>query len=362
MLKCTLLSVGVDIGDRSCEICVLDPSGAVIERAQVPTTPVALKRFFSRLEPAQVALEVGTHSPWVNRLVAACGHKVFVANPRKLRAIWDNVNKNDRNDAHLLAEILQLKPSLLSPVRHRGEAAQLELAVVRARAALVRTRTLLVNHVRSAVKSAGGRIRKGDANTFHKRATELPDVLSDTLRPLLECCGTVTAWIRGFDKRIKEVVDDSPEMSHLDAVPAVGPVVAMTFVNTLDDPHRFPTAGKVASYVGMRPRQDQSGNRDRQLGITKAGDVYLRQLLVQSAQLIIRDRAPDSDLKRWGRQLAERGGKNAKKRAVVAVARKLAVLLWRLWRTGASYDPLCNARRVSGTQSIPVEQATTAAA
>lgn len=353
MSQSTLLSIGMDIGDKKCEICVLDPSGEVVERAQVPTTKVALMRFFGRMEPAQVAMEVGTHSPWISRLVSGLGFKTFVANARKLRAIWENDNKNDRNDAHILAETVHLKPSLLRPIQHRGEEAQIELGVVRARAALVRCRTLLINHVRGAVKSLGGRIRKGDSGAFHKRVNELPDVVRDHLQPVMESLKTLTAWIRGYDKRIGEIANATPEIARLDTVKGVGPVLATTFVNTIDDPHRFPTARQVASFVGIRPRQDRSGNIDRQLRITKAGDVYLRSLLVQSAQVIMRDRAPDSDLKRWGQKLAERGGDNARKRAVVAVARKLCVLLWRLWRTGEAYDPLYHAKRTQAPAPSP---------
>lgn len=345
MSESTLLSIGMDIGDKKCEICVLDAKGEVAERTQVATSKAALTRFFGRMEPAQVAIEVGTHSPWINRLVASFGHKVFVANARKLRAIWENDNKNDRNDAHILAETVHLKPSLLRPIQHRGEAAQLELGVIRARAALVRCRTLLINHVRGAVKSVGGRLSKGESAAFHKKSEQLPDTVRDHLQPVMESLSTLTAWIRGFDKRIGEIASATPQIALLDAVPGVGPVLATTFVNTIEDPARFPTARHVASYVGIRPKQDTSGAIDRQLRITKAGDVYLRFLLVQSAQLVMRDCAPDSDMKRWGQKLAERGGKNARKRAVVAVARKLCVLLWRLWRSGEAYDPLFHAKR-----------------
>jgi transposase len=352
----------MDIGDKKCEICVLDTDGEVAERTQVPATQAALARFFGRMAPAQIAIEVGTHSPWISRRLASAGHKVFVANARKLRAIWENDNKNDRNDAQILAETVYLKPSLLKPIQHRGEGAQIQLGVVRARAALVRCRTLVINHVRGAVKSIGGRMRKGDADTFHKRVEELPDVVRDHLEPLMRANETLTAWIRGYDKRIGEIASATPEIAHLDAVKGVGPVLATTFVNTIDDPHRFPTARHVASYVGIRPREDKSGSINRQCRITKAGDVYLRQLLVQSAQLIMRDRASDSDLKRWGQKLAGSGDRNARKRAVVAVARKLCVLLWRLWRTGETYDPLYHAKRSAapasrGEAAVPAEVA-----
>lgn len=349
------ISVGVDIGDRLSEICVLDASGEVLQRAQVPTTQVAVRRFFETVGHARVAMEVGNQSAWIQREVSSLGHEVYVANARKLRAIWDNDSKTDRTDAHLLAEIVQIKPSLLRPIQHRGEEARNDLRLVQARATLVRARTLLVNHVRGSVKTVGERMPACDASTFHKAVDCLPDSLQPMLEPMLKQCGEVTALVRGYDKAISKRAGAEPAVAILTQVPGVGDLTALAFVATIEDPNRFPQARKVGSYLGLRPRLDQSGMSDKQLRITKAGDKYLRQLLVGSAQYILGPFGPDTDLRRWGLALAERGGKNAKKRAAVAVARKLAVLLLTLWKTGGVYEPLRRAKR-TGTlgQETPV--------
>lgn len=340
MAQSTRCGIGVDISDRTCEVLVLDAAGQELESTKLKTEREVLRRYFGRLEPAQVAMEVGTHSPWISRLLEELGHEVYVANARKLRAIWDSDFKCDRTDARLLAEIVLFRPALLRPIKHRGDAARLSLAVTRTRAVLVQSRTRLINHVRGVVKALGGRIATGDADTFHKRSNELPEEVREVLEPVMKLLTETTAWIRGFDARIAKELEDDADAPALLQVPNVGPVTVSTFMNTVENPNRFPQTRRIASYLGLVPRRDQSGDQDRQLGITKAGDNYLRSLLVQCAQRTLTKRAADTDLKRWGLKLAERGGKNAKKRAIVAVARKLAILLLTLWRTKATYQPL----------------------
>lgn len=290
-------------------------------------------------------MEVGTHSAWMQREVSSFGHEVYVANARKLRAIWDNDSKTDRTDAHLLAEIVQLKPSLLRPIQHRGEEARNNLKLLHARDALVRGRTALVNHVRGAVKAVGSRMPACDSERFHKLAEFLPEPVRLILEPILKQCRELTALIRGYDKAIQERAAADPAVGVLTQVSGIGDLTALAFVAVVEDPHRFPQGRKLASYLGLRPRLDNSGSLNKQLRITKAGDKYLRKLLVGSAQFILGAFGPDSDLRRWGLKIAARGGKNAKKRAAVAVARKLAVLLLALWKEGGAYEPLRHAAR-----------------
>ena len=340
------IAIGMDVGDRQCEICVVGPDGEVIQRTQIPSTKKAVRRFFENCERGRVALEVGTHSNWIRQEIESIGgYEVYVANARKLRAIWDNDKKTDRTDAHLLAEIVQLKPSLLRPIRHRGNECRNDLKLIHARAALVRVRTLLVNHVRGSVKAVGARLESCDGEAFHKHIDQLPDELSYVLDPVMKQIGELTALIRGYDKAVEETAAKDPATAILTQVKGVGALTALAFVSTVEDPNRFPQTRKIASYLGIRPRLDESGDLKKQLRITKAGDKYLRQLLVGSAQFILGPFGPDTDLRRWGLKLAERGGKNAKKRAAVAVARKLAVLLLTLWKTGGVYEPLRLAKR-----------------
>jgi transposase len=229
----------------------------------------------------------------------------------------------------------------LSPIHHRDVEAQAALAVVRSREALVRARTLLVNQVRGTVKSTGERLPASDADTFHqKAAAHLPSDLSHALGPVLEAIEDLTTRIRELEREVERLSNERyPETALLRQVPGVGPITALTFVATIGDPHRFRRSHDIGAYLGLTPKQRQSGERDPQLGITRAGDRMLRSLLVQCAHYILGYRGPDSDLRRWGLQHA---GDNAqaKKRAIVAIARKLAVLLHRLWVTGALYEPL----------------------
>jgi transposase len=349
------IAIGMDIGDRHSDICVLDADGEVVQQTRIPTTRKAVRRFFETAEPGRVAIEVGTHSNWIREEIEAIGrHEVYVANARKLRAIWDNDSKTDRTDAYLLAEIVQLKPSLLRPIRHRSERARTDLKLVHARSAMVRVRTLLVNHVRGAVKAVGARLSSCGAEVFHKQIDAIPEELQFALAPLMKNIAEQTALIRGYDKAVEETAAKVPATPILTQVKGVGPLTALAFSSTVEDPSRFPVARKIGSYLGMRPRLDESGDSRKQLRITKAGDKYVRQLLVGSAQYILGPFGPDTDLRRWGLKLAERGGKNAKKRAVVAVARKLSVLLLTLWKTGGVYDPLRQAKRNGTLDAVPV--------
>jgi len=352
MPSMTQRTIGVDLGDKHSNFCELDETGAVLEEGRFPTTAAGVKRRFEHLPPTRIALETGTHSPWVARLLLACGHEVLVANPRKLRLIYQNDKKSDRVDAESLARLARVDPHLLAPIHRRSLETQRDLAALRARSALVRARTQLVNHLRGAVKAFGGRLPKCSTPTFHIRAAaHLPAELATALEPLLRMLAQLSTELRAWDKRItREMTTAYPETARLAQVPGVGPITALTYRLTIEDPQRFATSRIVGSYLGLRPRRRASGLQDRQLRITKGGDSDLRRLLVGCAQYILGPFGPDSDLRRWGLALATHGGKSAKQRAVVAVARKLAVLLHRLWVTGAPYEP----RRHCSISSAPV--------
>ena len=343
------ITVGVDLGDRYSYLCFLDTqSGEVIEEGRLRTTPEALKRrFSSEQQPLRVAIEAGTHSPWVSRVLEEeCGHEVLVANPRKTRLIYTNKRKTDEIDAENLARLARVDPKLLYPLKHRGEASQAHLAIIRSREVLVGSRTQLVNHVRGTVKSFGGRLPKCPTRSFHNKAPEhIPEALMPALGPILETIGSLTERIREYDRQLETICQEHyPETDLLRQVEGVGVLTALTFVLTLEDPYRFEKSRTVGAYLGLVPARDHSGDRDPQKRISKEGDEMLRRLLVGSAHYILGPFGSESDLRRHGEKIASRGAKNAKKRAVVAVARKLSVLLHRLWVTAEVYDPLYNTR------------------
>ena len=342
------VTAGVDLGDKYSYLCLLDTDGGeVIEEGRVRTTPEALRRRFASERPMRVAIEAGTHSPWVSRLLEECGHQVLVANSRKTRLIYANKRKTDEIDAENLARLARVDPKLLYPLRHRGEECQAHMAIIRSRQALVDCRTQLVNHVRGAVKSFGHRLPKCPARSFHKKAAaHIPEALWPALGSILEQIGSLTERIRDYERHLETISKEHyPETELLRQVEGIGALTALTFVLTLEDPYRFAKSRSVGAYLGLVPARDQSGDSDPQRRISKEGDEMLRKLLVGSAHYILGPFGKDSDLRRHGEKIASRGAKNAKKRAVVAVARKLSVLLHRLWITAEVYEPLYNAKR-----------------
>jgi len=342
------MTAGLDIGDKYSYLCLIDTdSGEVIEEGRLRTTPEALRRRLASEPSLRIAIEAGTHSPWVSRLLEECDHEVLVANSRKLRLIYANKRKTDEVDAENLARLARVDPKLLYPLKHRGEESQAHMAIIRSRQALVDCRTQLVNHVRGAVKSFGHRLPKCPARTFHKRASEhIPEALLAALGPILEQIGSLTERIRQYDHQLEAVsMEHYPETELLRQVEGVGPLTALTFVLTLQDPYRFEKSRSVGAYLGLVPAKDQSGDRDPQKRISKEGDEMLRRLLLSGAHYILGPFGSDSDLRRHGQKIASRGGKNSKKRAAVAVARKLCVLLHSLWVSGEVYDPLRNTHR-----------------
>jgi transposase len=342
------MTAGLDLGDRYSYLCLIDTlSGEVVEEGRLRTNPEAIRRRFASEPSLRIAIETGTHSPWVSRLLEECGHEILVANARKLRLIYANKRKTDEVDAENLARLARLDPKLLYPLKHRGEEGQAHMAMIRSRQALVGCRTQLVNHVRGAVKSFGARLPKCPARSFHNKAPEhIPEALLPALGPILEQIGSLTERIREYERQLEAISKEHyPETDLLRQVEGIGPLTALAFVLTLEDPYRFERSRSVGAYLGLVPATDRSGERDPQKRISKEGDEMLRRLLVGSAHYILGPFGSDSDLRRHGEKIASRGGKNAKKRAAVAVARKLSVLLHRLWISGEAYDPLYNAHR-----------------
>ena len=343
----TSITVGLDLGDRHSHFCVLDPVGVPREQGKVAMFAKDLTAFFQRVAPARLVLEVGGQSPWVSRLAQTAGLEVIVANPRRVQLITRNERKNDRTGAELLARLGRVDPKLLSPVQHRSAQCQADLAVNRARDVAVASRTALINHVRGAIKSYGQRLPTCSADSFHKRVlTHLPVELVPALTPTVQLIGQVSDQIQSFDAQIERLAEERyPATKLLRQVSGVGPVTALCFVLTLDNPARVSHSRQVGPFLGLVPRTHDSGASTPQLRITKAGDPALRRLLVIAANYILGPFGPDCDLRRFGQELAAQGGKNGRKRAKVAVARKLAVLLHHLWKTGEVYDPLYLAKK-----------------
>ena len=342
VIKSKGLTAGLDVGDRFSRLVVLNGEGQIVEKSRMGTTEVALRQRFSGCARMRIALETGTHSPWVSRVLEECGHEVIVANSRKLRLIYENPNKDDQVDATYLARLARVDPTLLSPVKHRGASVQKDLALLRSRDALINARTQLINHARGLVKSLGHRLPRASSRAFPRRVLEaIPESVQPALLPVLEIVTSLNDQIKSLGLKVETLCRESyPETKLLGQVTGVGPITSLGYVLIVEQPSRFAKSRAVGPYLGLVPGRKQSGDSDPQMRITKEGDSLLRRLMVNSAHYILGPFGPDCDLRRFGLKIAHRGGKNAKKRAVIAVARKLAVLLHHLWRSAEVYDPL----------------------
>ena len=335
------VSIGVDLGDKRSHVAVLKRGGEIVLERTIASTRGAFRKFFSAQKPVRVVMEAGTHSAWASELVGELGHEPVVANAQRAGVLLrSSGRKSDKLDALGLAGFGLDSVFLLKPIEHRKRAAQIDLMTIRARDSLVRARTSLINAVRSHAKVLGERIATSSSAAFHKRAREsLPEELSAALSPVIDQIEQLTESIRGYDKQIEELSAKYPETRKLRAVVGVGSLTALSFVLTLEEPHRFKTSRKVGAYLGLVPRESVSGMCQPQLRISKAGNAYLRKILVSAAHYILGPFGGECELRRYGERISARGGKNAKKRAVVAVARKLAVLLHRRWISDERYDP-----------------------
>ena len=345
-------TIGLDLSDKTGLFVVIDAAGDVVAEGTVALTLSGVHKTFGRRPACCIALEVGTHSPWVSRELERLGYEVIVANARQVGLITRSKKKTDREDAETLARAARFDPKLLRPVRHRGEQAQADLTMVRARKALVDSRTTLINSVRGMVKAAGARLPRCSTASFATRvADHLPACLRPALEPMLAAIAQLTEQIKAMTRGLKKVaLERYPETRLLTQVHDVGLITSLTYVLTLEEPTRFRRSRSVGAYLGMVTRQQQSGAQDPQLRITKAGDVYLRSVLVQCAQRILGPFGKESDLRRWGLKVAgPKGNKIRKHKAVIAVARKLSVLLHRLWLTGEVYEPLRQERLLATT-------------
>lgn len=331
-------TIGVELGDKVSCYAILNEEGVVVEEGSFRNNAESIAKHFGKQEQARVAMEVGTQSAWIAREFTKLGHEVIVANARELKWITSSDTKNDRNDALKLARLARADRNLLGPVEHRTAEQQAELAVIRARDALIKSRTLLVNTARSLAKGFGLRLPASITHTFGARAlARLPEHLHAAMKSLLEQIDALGMKIRDYDHSIAEVAAKHPEVERLASVPGVGTLTALTYVLTLGRKERFAHSRDVGSFLGLRPRQKQSGERDPRLGISKGGDKYLRKLLVQCAHHILGHFGKDSSLRQWG--LSKSDGSPGKQRAVIAVARKLAVLLHRMWTTEEIFKP-----------------------
>jgi transposase len=263
------LTIGFDLGDRSSWYCVLDEAGRVLLEQKVSTTPKAMQEVFGGMPRSRIALETGMHSPWVSRLLSELGHEVIVAHARNVRLIGESRKKDDRMDAQTLARLARIDPQLLSPVKHRSAKAQADLTVIRARAGLVRARTALVNTARGLAKSYGERLRGCNVRNMNpEKAEGLSPELQKSLGPLLAASAALSEQIAEYNERIEQMAKESyPQTALLKQVKGVGTLIALTFLLTLEDAHRFQKSRDVGLLSGTA-----AGTKE--LGAERAADAH----------------------------------------------------------------------------------------
>jgi transposase len=334
--------IGMDMGDKNHKAIGLSESGEIISREEVPCTAEGVSSYLGRHPGALLAIETGTHCRWVSKLGLDLGHEVLVGNARKLRMIWDSSRKNDWRDAEMLAKVARTDRSLLHPVALRDDGDQSLMRLVKSRDVLVRSRTRIVSHIRGFCKSEGARLPKCSAESFARLEREVCPSVRPVVKPLFAVLRELCKKIALYDKMIADAVKrlHGEEAALLEPIAGVGPVTAAAFLAAVGDVQAFGSARDAGPYFGLVPRQDQSGGTDRQLRISKEGNGIVRRLLVTAANYIMGPFGADCELRRHGMKIAERGGKNAMKRAKVAVARKLAVLMLAILRGKSSYRPL----------------------
>jgi transposase len=335
------ITIGLDLGDRRHTYCVLDEAGKMAREGSLGNTREQLATMARSYPGATAVMEAGTHSPWVSRFLQELGLRVIVANPRKTRAIYENERKSDRRDAMMLARLARMDPTLLHPVKHGSQEAQQDMLQLKLRDSLVRGRVALINAVRFSLKSLGYPVSNPSSERFHKLVLrEVPESIGEMIAHNVAAIAELTQRIKALDISISRLAAERyPETIYLQQVSGVGPITSLYFVLKVGSPERFQRTRDIGAFLGLCPRRDQSGETDKQLRISKCGDQYLRRLLVSAAQYILGPFGPSSALREHGLRLAQEGGTaKAKKRAVVAVARKLAVLLLTLWKSREPYE------------------------
>lgn len=335
--------IGIDLALKYSHFCALNDAAEVIEKGRVLTTRPALTKAFAQREHCVICLEAGASSPWVDRLLRELGHEVVVCNPRRVRLIAQSTSKSDEVDAETLARLVRADRRLLRPVTHRSEQTMLVRARLRSRSAIVKARTTSINTVRGLLRSFGYKVARCAAENFTSvlRRMELTEEVTEMVKPLITNIDQLTGAILSLDHEIEQICRVYSETQRLQSIPGVGPIVSLSFMLCLEDATRFKRSREVGGFLGLRPSMRASGERSTKGRITKEGDRAMRWLLLQAAHALLQSKQ-DCELKRWAQGLAARVGK---KKAVVALARKIAVLMHHLWVSGETFNPFPTAER-----------------
>jgi transposase len=331
--------VGLDVSLKQTSICVVDQTGLIAREGVVDSDPEAISVFLKSKAPdaVRIGLETGPTSTWLWTELKRLGLSVVCIDARHAKAVLKmQINKSDRNDAIGIARIMQT--GWFKEVHVKDIDSHSVRALLASRALLVKIKRDLENQVRGLFKNLGLVIGRATFNVFAVRAEELiedrPELVA-AVRPLLEARNAVEQQVRELDRKVTKLARRDGQVRRFMTVPGVGPVTALAFKATIDDPARFARSRSVGTYVGLTSRRHASGEVDWSGRISKCGDAMLRSHLFEAAGVLLTRVPKWCAVKAWGARLAKRNGLN---KAKVAVARKLAVILHRMWIDGTEFN------------------------
>lgn len=331
---------GIDLACKTSAICVTDEQDVRLQELEIPTDADSFRSTFARYqgEPIKVVLEVSPLAEWAAREIETLGFEAIVIDARKAKALIKTKRKTDKIDARKLAKMA--RTGWYSEVHRKSEQARYFRTLLQARAGVGKNTRALNARIRGLLRSHGIKVGGVSNGRFVEHVEHLIEQRNPVLRAIIG--PLLTLWVAGrhqlaeLTKQTKHLAKEDALMQRLMQIPGVGVLTAVAFVATIDDPRRFSSGGKLAASLGIVPSIQQSGETEYRGRITKEGDSLLRSYLVEAAQTVLFHSRQDSDLKRWGRKLMASKGVG---KARVAVARKLAILLYRLWLSGDDYRP-----------------------
>jgi transposase len=331
--------VGLDVSLKQTSICVVNQAGSIVQEGLVDSDPEAIAAFVRSKAPGtvRIGLETGPTTTWLWTELKRLGLPVICIDARHAKAVLKmQINKSDRNDAAGIARIMQT--GWFKEVRVKDLDSHSVKALLASRALLVKIKRDLENQVRGLLKNLGLVIGRAKFNVFAVRAEELiedrPELVA-AVRPLLEARKAIERQIDDLDCKVLKLARHDVEVRRFMTVPGVGPITALCFKATIDDPTRFKRSRSVGAYIGLTTRRHTSGEIDWSGRISKCGDAMLRMYLFEAAGVLLTRVPKWSALKAWGTRLAKRNGL---RKAKVAVARKLAVILHRMWVDGTKFN------------------------
>jgi transposase len=330
--------IGLDLGQTSSQICCLTSEGELIEK-RIKTERESLAQFFGRLPQSRILLEASTISQWVARHLAEFGHEVIIADPNfaPMYATRSKRIKTDKRDARALCEACKL--GAYREIHCVSDEQKRRRQQITVRETLVRTRSRYITQVRSFLRAEGWQVTSHYADSFSAKVKEmeLSRELREIIEPLLLMLDELTEQIRAADQKLAEIVQQDEDLKRLTTIPGVGKVTAVVFVATLDEVSRFESAKNVRSYLGLVPSERSSGEKQKRGSISKVGNSRLRSLLVEVSWAIMRNekRAETRELREWAKRIGERRGKRI---AAVALARRLAGILYAMWRDKTEFQ------------------------